>query len=67
MKLDHSDKEPATIRNELTTNRMVCENNPLPIWSNRDESKVGETPVLIEEPHLPQKRSIGEQHNEPTL
>ncbi len=31
MKLVHSDKEPDTIRNELTTNRMVCENNPLPI------------------------------------
>jgi hypothetical protein len=31
MKLVQSDKEPANIRNELTTNRMVCENNPLPI------------------------------------
>jgi hypothetical protein len=29
-KLVHSGKEPTTFRNELTTNRMVCENNPLP-------------------------------------
>ena len=67
MKLTHNDKEPDTLAKELTD--LACENNPVPIIENSEVYQLGpeETPVLIEEPKLPQKRPSGEQHDKPAL
>jgi hypothetical protein len=69
MKLAHNDNEPDTLAKELTDLAAACENNPVPIIENSEVYQLGpeETPVLIEEPQLPQKRYIGEQQFEPAL